>query len=213
MVRTTAGLWTCALLFGGCAGSLPDEYDDEYGVSPSPVTSGTSNPLDEAIGSDAGAGFVPPEKPQTDLLPDDATEAPLPDVTPDPVVPDDPIDTPDPVDPVDPPDTTDPVVEPPPGMPQFSIDNLYSMVFYRCSPCHTKYIMDEGLHSRLLETANPPGLSYIEPFDPNGSYLWHKMTGTQADVGGGGGTMPFGQPLTQDQIDYFRLWIEAGAPK
>ncbi|MCH9682807.1 MAG: hypothetical protein K0V04_15330 [Deltaproteobacteria bacterium] len=52
-------------------------------------------------------------------------------------------------------------------------------------------------------------LDFIEPGQPNNSYIIHKMEGTQAV----GGSMPDGQPLLpQATVDIIRDWIDAGAP-
>jgi hypothetical protein len=56
-----------------------------------------------------------------------------------------------------------------------------------------------------------PGLSRIEPGDPTASYLFHKISGTQVDVGGLGSTMPLGDSLTADQVMVIEQWILDGA--
>ncbi|HEY0137235.1 MAG TPA: hypothetical protein VGB85_24295 [Nannocystis sp.] len=51
----------------------------------------------------------------------------------------------------------------------------------------------------------------VEPGDASKSFLWHKINGTQADVGGGS-KMPLGAPdLPQETIDLIAAWIDAGA--
>ncbi|RMG97729.1 MAG: hypothetical protein D6705_08100 [Deltaproteobacteria bacterium] len=58
----------------------------------------------------------------------------------------------------------------------------------------------------------------VAPSDVDGSYLWHKVNGTQTSVGGGGGAMPadgMGMSLADldpDAVDTIRAWIECGAP-
>lgn len=57
-----------------------------------------------------------------------------------------------------------------------------------------------------------PSMDRVEPGDPDRSYLVHKVQGTHLDVGGSGLRMPRGQePLSQDQINLIRAWIEQGA--
>ncbi|MEZ4235203.1 MAG: c-type cytochrome domain-containing protein [Myxococcota bacterium] len=56
-----------------------------------------------------------------------------------------------------------------------------------------------------------PGLPYVRPGDPDGSYLWHKINGTQGSVGGAGGRMPPGGALSQAQLDLVETWIRDGA--
>jgi hypothetical protein len=57
------------------------------------------------------------------------------------------------------------------------------------------------------------GLTHVTPGDHTTSYLWHKINGTQNDVGGGGTIMP--QPpkpkLSQADIDKVAAWIDQGA--
>ncbi len=55
-------------------------------------------------------------------------------------------------------------------------------------------------------------LSRVEPFDPNASYLWHKLNGTQLSVGGTGQTMPImGPPLDAATLALIEQWILEGA--
>jgi hypothetical protein len=51
----------------------------------------------------------------------------------------------------------------------------------------------------------------IEPGSPERSYLYHKITGTQADVGGSGERMPKGGQLSDAEIQTIRTWIAQGA--
>lgn len=52
----------------------------------------------------------------------------------------------------------------------------------------------------------------VVPGRPSQSYLWHKIAGTQATVGGSGERMPQGGPyLPQDAADAVRAWILEGA--
>ncbi len=57
-------------------------------------------------------------------------------------------------------------------------------------------------------------LNFIEPGDPEMSYLWHKLNGTQSEVGGYGNDMPMGMltRLTPQEIETIEAWILAGAP-
>jgi hypothetical protein len=61
-----------------------------------------------------------------------------------------------------------------------------------------------------------PTMDRVEPGDHTISYLWHKVNGTQASVGGTGGQMPaFCSPgvdcLTPAEIAGIASWIDAGA--
>lgn len=64
------------------------------------------------------------------------------------------------------------------------------------------------------------GMLYVAPGDPNNSYIWHKLAGTQAEVNkgaadestiGGGSTMPLGPALCADELLLINKWIVQGA--
>jgi hypothetical protein len=73
-----------------------------------------------------------------------------------------------------------------------------------------------------------PGLSYVNlvgklssesklprvaPGVPQGSYIVHKLQGTQVGAGGSGARMPYGgTPLPPPQIALIEGWIQEGAP-
>ena len=63
---------------------------------------------------------------------------------------------------------------------------------------------------RIPSTQSP--LLRVLPERPSGSYLWHKLQGTQESVGGTGATMPKEGTLTPEQVDQIRAWILEGAP-
>lgn len=57
------------------------------------------------------------------------------------------------------------------------------------------------------------GLDYVSPGDPDASYLFAKVSGTQAALGGSGGQMPLGgSPLSEADRDTLSTWILDGAP-
>ncbi|MBI3081950.1 MAG: hypothetical protein HYY94_03380 [Gemmatimonadetes bacterium] len=57
-----------------------------------------------------------------------------------------------------------------------------------------------------------PSMDRVKPGDPDRSYLVHKIQGTHLEVGGSGLRMPWGQePLSDDQINRIRAWIQQGA--
>jgi hypothetical protein len=63
-----------------------------------------------------------------------------------------------------------------------------------------------------VPSVEAPALDRVEPFDPETSYLVHKLEGTQASVGGSGGLMPLGQgALPAADIQLIRAWITEGA--
>jgi len=82
--------------------------------------------------------------------------------------------------------------------------------------------MDEGeAYDSLVDknSTQAPTMPFIDSAgDPQNSYLWHKIMGTQADAGGGGLDMPKARPmmepteLSQEELDTLEAWIMAGAP-
>jgi hypothetical protein len=64
--------------------------------------------------------------------------------------------------------------------------------------------------ARAPSTESP--LLRIAPSRPSRSYLWHKLNGTQASVGGSGTAMPQGDDLPPGGLDQIRAWILEGAP-
>jgi hypothetical protein len=68
-------------------------------------------------------------------------------------------------------------------------------------------------HAELVgTTATQAAMPRVAPGDPGGSYLWHKLQGTQMDVGGMGTAMPQIGELTEDELALIEAWIAGGAP-
>jgi hypothetical protein len=63
-----------------------------------------------------------------------------------------------------------------------------------------------------VPSANKPGAIRVIPFDPENSYLVHKVEGRQGIFGN---RMPNNGPpfLTNGQIQILKRWIENGAPR
>ena len=88
-----------------------------------------------------------------------------------------------------------------------------------CVTCHDTASPSGGLDleldawAHIVGVADPEtGLAYVAPYDPEGSYLWHKLLGTQADVGGDGAQMPKdAAPLDSVDLDDIETWILQGA--
>lgn len=60
--------------------------------------------------------------------------------------------------------------------------------------------------------ANEAALSRVEPGNPDASYMWHKIHGTQLDVGGSGSMMPLGAGmLPESTLNLIEQWILEGA--
>ena len=72
--------------------------------------------------------------------------------------------------------------------------------------------LDEGLtYGEIVNvpSVQQPQLDRVEPNDPGASYLWLKVIDDPSIQGGR--MPPSGSPLSQDQLDLLRGWIEAGA--
>ncbi|MEM9074159.1 MAG: DUF1592 domain-containing protein [Myxococcota bacterium] len=85
----------------------------------------------------------------------------------------------------------------------------------RCAPCHVGRSLgmldlqnDASLEMRLRGPSTI-GMPLITPGDLNQSYLWHKVQGTHATVGGEGDAMPpSGTPLTERERQGIQRLIE-----
>ncbi|MFN3202792.1 MAG: hypothetical protein ACE366_30650 [Bradymonadia bacterium] len=103
------------------------------------------------------------------------------------------------------------------GVEPFSDDEVQELYNNTCAPCHIGggasggLSLDDHVANTVGVVANQVGeLSLIEPGDVEGSYLWHKLVGTHADVGGSGQQMPLGAgPWSQENLDRFAAWIES----
>ena len=72
----------------------------------------------------------------------------------------------------------------------------------------------DSAYASMIGVASSKGMNYVTPGDPANSYMFHKVDGTQGDVGGSGSQMPLGAPaLDQTQIDAIEAWIADGASK
>lgn len=71
----------------------------------------------------------------------------------------------------------------------------------------------KAAYANLVEVPSVESpLSGITPGNPEASYLYRKVTGTQIAAGGTGGRMPFGEPpLSTGWLEVIRRRIESGA--
>ncbi|MGB1015177.1 MAG: hypothetical protein ACPG4T_13670 [Nannocystaceae bacterium] len=71
-----------------------------------------------------------------------------------------------------------------------------------------------GAYNNLVDapSGDVPGMNRVEPGDPDNSYMFHKISNTQGDVGGAGGRMPLGGELSAADISMIEDWILDGAP-
>lgn len=86
-----------------------------------------------------------------------------------------------------------------------------------CGVCHVTgasagFSFPNGRSDLVNVPSSQSDLVYVLPGDPESSYLWHKIAGTQASVGGDGtGRMPAGMPLPPEDSETIRAWILGGA--
>lgn len=112
----------------------------------------------------------------------------------------------------------DPVSVEPPAPTLTSIQNAIFTTTCAVSGCHLGANAPRGLDlsageswGNLVNVASGgvPGIDRVEPGDPDNSYLVMKLEGASGIVGQ---RMPQGRdPLSSDQIQAIRDWIEAGA--
>lgn len=75
-------------------------------------------------------------------------------------------------------------------------------------------LQTEGVYTRICDGFQPLlTMNYIdcEDFDPQSSYIFHKVSNTHADVGGSGGPMPPGPSLSDSDLATIENWILGGA--
>jgi hypothetical protein len=105
----------------------------------------------------------------------------------------------------------------PPAIPDTA--TVYALLASECSPCHTDRaegglsLTDDGtLASRLLASSfQLPAMQRVQPGEPDNSYLFLKVTGRHLDAGGLGEPMPLGTPLSAEQTELLRRWVESGS--
>ncbi len=69
-----------------------------------------------------------------------------------------------------------------------------------------------GAYDALVDApSSAPGLDEVEPGDSGKSYLYHKLAGSFADVGGGGTIMPPGGMIDPVDLATIQIWIDEGA--
>ena len=107
-----------------------------------------------------------------------------------------------------------------PGAPIFSFEAEVLPDLRTCATCHAGAYPDGNLdlsgdmYAALLDGASAQSaLPLVEPGDSRGSYLWHKVGGTQGLAGGSGTRMPLGEPLPAQVVDRIAEWIDRGAER
>ena len=99
------------------------------------------------------------------------------------------------------------IIEGAPKAPTWSSD--VQSILSGCTGCHGSSGGLTITYSNIVGVVDTQtGLSYIEPYSPEDSYLWHKINGTQSSVGGSGSKMG---NLSNSQLSTIEEWINAGA--
>ena len=97
--------------------------------------------------------------------------------------------------------------------PSFATD-VWPIFMSWCS-CHTGKLPGGDAASAYAAFVNVPssvpGLDEVEPGSSDKSYLYYKIAGTQASVGGGGTQMPPGSMLSASDLATVKAWIDGGA--
>ncbi|MCB9763489.1 MAG: hypothetical protein H6739_27225 [Alphaproteobacteria bacterium] len=105
----------------------------------------------------------------------------------------------------------------------YDFSDVQAIFQQRCSSCHAGSnpsasldLVSNDAYSNIVDqpSLELPSMDLIEPGDSANSYLFHKISGTQATVGGSGARMPrTGSALTTQQIALIETWIDEGAPE
>ncbi len=222
-LNSTFGAALVALALAGCPGDSSDETTTD-------PTNSTPSQTDPTPGTTTTDGTTV-ENPTSSTAPDDTTGTPPDDTT---ANPDDTTGTPDdttanPDDTTGTPDDTTGTPDDTTGTPDdttasgdgisFAVDIYGPIIMARCS-CHVNgasggLAMPDAAtaYGNLVGVpASVAPLNRVEAGDSDASYIFHKVNGTQADVGGGGGQMPLGGgPLDGGQISDIANWINEGA--
>jgi len=90
----------------------------------------------------------------------------------------------------------------------------------RCISCHVAggsavmgpILTSDKSYAAIVGVQSPTApLPLVAAGDADGSYIWHKLIGTQADVNGSGSPMPLGTPLDAADLAKIEQWINDGA--
>jgi hypothetical protein len=94
----------------------------------------------------------------------------------------------------------------------FATAELQELFNVQCGPaCHIGGPSIPNLSdvNTVIGADSSADVPQVEAGSRSNSYLYHKLLGTQGDVGGRGGLMPLGRPaLDADTIERIGLWID-----
>jgi Planctomycete cytochrome C len=82
------------------------------------------------------------------------------------------------------------------------------IVCHSASPLGNSLDLETDLEGVLLDGVGSTSIPYVVPGDPESSYVYQKLTGTNSD---GTGIMPVGGGLSACITDVVRDWIADGA--
>lgn len=106
-----------------------------------------------------------------------------------------------------------------PGSVSFKAD-VQPILDENCVACHQSgspaqgLALEDGKSWKALVRApsRESKLMLVAPGDPDGSYVVHKLEGTQGHLGAGA-QMPLGDPISPAKVAIIRHWIASGAPQ
>lgn len=99
-------------------------------------------------------------------------------------------------------------------------EDIAPIVQYECIGCHAGDeaeagfdLYDDAFGAMVDASSAQSEYPLVAPGAALESYLWHKLNGTQVLAEGSGSNMPLGRWLSDEEIDLFAAWIDAGAPE
>lgn len=167
-------------------------------ASPAPTAAPTPSPAPTAAPTPPGPTATPPPGPTATPTP-----SPAPTATPTPAPTPTPTPTPDPT-------------PTPTAAPLSYAQDAGPILVGACGGCHISgssggFNFGGGVGDLVDVPSNQSQLPYVTAGSPAGSYLLHKIDGTQLSVGGSGGQMPLGGSLPGPDIAIIEQWILDGA--
>ncbi|MBZ0264911.1 hypothetical protein K8I28_09605 [bacterium] len=101
---------------------------------------------------------------------------------------------------------------PPPDIDPTWVDDVSPIFTTNCTPCHVGSTpptngFDVSDYNAVITKISLAGNSIVTPGVPDDSELYLRLTGD------GFSQMPPGTPLSSEDVDLIRQWIEDGAPE
>jgi len=102
----------------------------------------------------------------------------------------------------------------------FAADVWDPILSMKCAPCHTAGVSGglmmgsdaAAAYAAMVDVKSSSSLDHVEPGDSKQSYIFHKISNTQADVPmGSGGKMPQVGEITPAELATITEWIDGGA--